>query len=103
MAPGRPTGEVVGVDLNPNMLSVAARIRPDLSWRVGDAAALPFPDDAFDVVLCQSALMFFPDATVALREMARVCAPRGTVGVQVYSSLDAQPAYGPWIETVART
>jgi hypothetical protein len=53
-------------------------------------------------VLCQSALMFFPDATAALAEMARVCAPGGTVGVQVYSSLDAQPAYGPWIEMVAR-
>jgi len=97
-----PAGEVTGVDLNANMLSVAARLRPDLTWRVGDAAALPFPDETFDVVLCQSALMFFPDATAALREMARVCTPGGTVGVQVYSSLDAQPAYGPWIELVAR-
>jgi hypothetical protein len=46
--------------------------------------------------------MFFPDATAALREMARVCTSGGTVGVQVYSSLDAQPAYRPWIEMVAR-
>jgi hypothetical protein len=46
--------------------------------------------------------MFFPDATQALREMARVTKPRGTVGVQVYASLDAQPAYGPWVHMVAR-
>lgn len=46
--------------------------------------------------------MFFPDPDQALREMRRVCRPDGTVGVQVYASLDAQPAYGPWVELVAR-
>jgi SAM-dependent methyltransferase len=97
-----PTGSVVGVDLNPAMLTVARRLRPDLDWRQGDVADLPFVDSTFDVVLCQSALMFFPDATRALREMARVCKPGGTVGVQVYSSLHEQPAYGPWVDMVAR-
>jgi len=77
-------------------------LRPDLEWRQGDVAALPFDDGSFDAVLCQSALMFFPDATQALREMGRVCRPGGVIGVQVYSSLDAQPAYGPWVEMVAR-
>jgi SAM-dependent methyltransferase len=95
-------GRVVGVDLNEGMLSVARRVRPDLEWRLGDAHDLPLPDDTFDAVVCQSALMFFADATQALREMGRVCRPGGTVGVQVYSSLDAQPAYGPWISMVAR-
>ena len=97
-----PTGTVTGVDLNDGMLTVARRLRPDLDWRQGDVADLPFADDSFDVVGCQSALMFFPDATGALREMGRVCRPGGTVGVQVYSGLDAQPAYRPWVEMVAR-
>jgi SAM-dependent methyltransferase len=96
------TGAVTGLDLSEGMLTVARRLRGDIEWRRGDSADLPFPDDSFDAVLCQSALMFFPDATRALREMARACRPGGTVGVQVYSSLDAQPAYGPWIEMVAR-
>ena len=39
-----PGGTVVGVDLNEAMLTVAARVRPDLEWRHGDAAALPFGD-----------------------------------------------------------
>ena len=97
-----PTGSVVGVDLNPAMLAVARRLRPDLHWRQGDAAELPFGESTFDVVLCQSARMFFPDATGALREMARVCRPGGSVGVQVYGSLRDQPAYGPWVALVAR-
>ena len=41
----------------------------------GDAEALPFPRASFDRVLCQMALMFFPDRARALREMRRVTAP----------------------------
>jgi SAM-dependent methyltransferase len=94
-------GGVTGVDRNQAMLTVAGRLRPDTHWRRGDVAALPFEDGTFDVVLCQSALMFFPDATAALAEMARVAASGGTVGVQVFARLDAQPAYGPWVGMVA--
>ena len=97
-----PMGRVSGLDLNEGMLTVARGLSMDIEWRQGDAEHLPFPDDSFDVVLCQSALMFFPDATRALREMARVYTPGGVVGVQVYSSLEEQPAYGPWVHMVAR-
>jgi SAM-dependent methyltransferase len=41
------------------------------------ADALPFPDGAFDLVLCQLGLQFFPDRLGALREMRRVLAPSG--------------------------
>ena len=95
-------GKVVGLDLNESMLTVARRLRSDIEWRRGDVAALPFPDDSFDVVLCQSALMFFPDPGGALREMQRVAASKGTVAVQVYGTLESQPAYGPWVDLVAR-
>jgi SAM-dependent methyltransferase len=95
-------GRVVGLDLNEAMLAVARRLRPDLEWRQGDAADLPFADGSFDVVLCQSGLMFVPDPVRALREMRRVTRPGGTVAVQVWSGLDAQPAYGPFYEIVAR-
>jgi ubiquinone/menaquinone biosynthesis C-methylase UbiE len=97
-----PSGRVTGLDLSAGMLTVARRLRADIQWRQGDATALPFPDGSFDAVLCQAALMFFPDATRALGEMARVCRPGGTIGVQVFAGLDTQPAYGPWIEMVAQ-
>ena len=94
-------GRVVGVDLNDAMLTVARRVRPDLEWRQGDVAALPFPDRSFDVVLCQMALMFFPDRTAALREMARVTRPGGTVALCVPAALEQQPAYGPFVAMAA--
>jgi SAM-dependent methyltransferase len=95
-------GCVNGVDLNEAMLTVARRLRPDVVWRHGDVADLPFADSTFNTVLCQSAMMFFPDATRALMEMARVAETGGAVGVQVFNRLDEQRAYGPWIEMVAR-
>lgn len=93
---------VTGLDLNKAMLTVARRLRPDLTWRQGDAAALPFPDAAFDVTLCQSALMFVPDPTAAMREMARVTVAEGTVGVQIWASPDRQRGFQPLADAIAR-
>jgi SAM-dependent methyltransferase len=56
----------------------------------------------FDVVLCQAALMFFPDRVAALREMARVTAAGGTVAVQVWDRLEAQEGYGPLTDVLLR-
>jgi ubiquinone/menaquinone biosynthesis C-methylase UbiE len=95
-------GRVVGLDLNEAMLGVARRVRPNIEWKQGDAAELSFPDASFDVVLCQAALMFFPDRARALSEMARVVTPDGTVCVQVFGSAESQPAYGSFIEVAAR-
>ena len=95
-------GTVVGVDLNPAMLAVARRLHPDIDWRQADAAELPFANGSFDVVLCQSALMFFPDVAQALREMARVVTAPGSVAVQVWGRLESQPGYGPFVEVAAR-
>jgi SAM-dependent methyltransferase len=95
-------GRVVGLDLNDGMLAVAERLRPDIEWRQGDATQLPFEPETFDVVLCQSALMFFPDRAGALREMARVATAAGTVAVQVWGQLEAQQGYQPIYEVMAR-
>ena len=59
----------------------------------GGRRRLQFGDGDFDVVLCQMALMFFPDRARALGEMRRVVSPNGTVAVCVPASLDDQPAY----------
>jgi ubiquinone/menaquinone biosynthesis C-methylase UbiE len=73
-------GSVAGADLNPGMLAVA-RSTPaggaPISWHEAAADALLFPDGAFDLVLCQLGLQFFPDRLWALREMRRVLAPSG--------------------------
>lgn len=93
---------VTGIDLNDSMLAVARRVRPDIDWRQGDSSALPFPDGSFDIVVCQMALMFFPDRAEAIREMSRVATKGGSVAVLVPGNLHDQPAYGPLIDMIAR-
>jgi SAM-dependent methyltransferase len=100
-------GRVVGCDLNEAMLTVARRVGGDregegIEWRQADVAALPFAERTFDAVLCQMALMFFPDRTGALAEMGLVAKAAGTVAVCVPAALDQQPAYGPLVEVAAR-
>lgn len=95
-------GSVVGLDLNPAMLAVAARIRTDIEWREGDATRLPFEAARFDAVLCQSALFFFPDPRGAIAEMARVLRPGGVLAVQTYASVQDQPGFVELEGIVAR-
>jgi SAM-dependent methyltransferase len=96
------TGRVVGLDLNEAMLTVARRLRPGLEWRQGPAEALPFDDEAFDAALSQMALMFFSDRSAAIREMARVVRPGGTVAVLVPGELRAQAAFRPFVDLAAQ-
>jgi len=86
-------GQVVGLDLNEGMLAVAARTEPNVEWRQGDAASLPFGDASFDVVVSQFALMYFPDRTVSLREMWRTLAPGGRLAVASWAPIDHARGY----------
>jgi ubiquinone/menaquinone biosynthesis C-methylase UbiE len=67
-------GKVVGVDINPVMLNVARHYSAgkDIDWKQGSATSLPFPNEFFDLVVCQQGLQFFPDRLKALTEMNRV-------------------------------
>jgi ubiquinone/menaquinone biosynthesis C-methylase UbiE len=75
-----PAGvSVVATDLNQPMLDhAAAQVSSSrVSWQKVDAQALPFPDGAFDAVVCQFGVMFFPDRQKAYREARRVLKPGG--------------------------
>ena len=82
------TGRVVGLDISPSMLAMAraAALRAAIEWQEGSATELPFPDGAFDLVLCQQGLQYFPDRPLALREMHRVLAPGGRLALSVFCS-----------------
>jgi ubiquinone/menaquinone biosynthesis C-methylase UbiE len=56
-----------------------------VDWVEGDAEALPFEDDAFDVVLSSFGVMFAPDHAVAAAELARVLRPGGRLAVAAFT------------------
>jgi ubiquinone/menaquinone biosynthesis C-methylase UbiE len=79
-------GSVAGLDVNPGMLQVARSVTPpnlEISWYETGAEAMPLPDGAFDVVLCQMGLQFIADKLAALREMRRVLGPGGRLILNV--------------------
>ena len=74
-------GAVTGIDLSLPYIEYARRRVTGriVTFEVGDALRLPYPDAAFDRTLSMLALDVFPDATQALAEMRRVTRPGGTV------------------------
>ena len=87
-------GSVVGVDISPDMLGVARAAAPNIDWRQGSADALPLREgEAFDVVVCQQGLQFFPDKTAAAAEMRRALAKGGRLAVATWRSDEEIPIF----------
>ena len=74
-----PGATLVGLDLSQEMLQVAKRRLPASATLVtADAQALPFGDEAFDVVVTSSSLHHWADPATGLSEIRRVLVPGGT-------------------------
>ncbi|MGI9263490.1 MAG: class I SAM-dependent methyltransferase [Gammaproteobacteria bacterium] len=85
-----PACTIEATDLNEAMVSHAESLgtsRP-VNWRQADVMSLPFEDDSFDVVVCQFAVMFFPDRVAAYREVRRVLRPGGKFLFNVWRDIE---------------
>jgi SAM-dependent methyltransferase len=83
------TVSIIATDLNQAMLDQAAAVgtkRPVI-WRQADAMNLPFRDGAFDAVVCQFGVMFFPDKPKAFAEVRRVLRPGGVFIFDVWDRI----------------
>jgi SAM-dependent methyltransferase len=73
----------VCTDVSPGMLEAlranAERLELTVETVVADAAALPFPDASFDLVLGHAVLHHLPELERAFTEFARVLRPGGTL------------------------
>ncbi len=105
-----PGAEVVGIDLCPGMLVQARRRARRLRRRVelveADVCKLPFADGSFDAAVATFLFCVLPDEaqTAALREIARVVRPGGSLVLleYVYSrnfrQRLVQKLLSPWVE-----
>ena len=91
LAAAAPAARIVATDLNPPMLARAAEVTaaPNVQWRQADAQALPFADAAFDAVVCQFGVMFYPDKAAGYAEAGRVLRPGGRYVFSVWDRLEA--------------
>jgi ubiquinone/menaquinone biosynthesis C-methylase UbiE len=73
--------EVVGLDISESFVRIARDYAAQSGARVaflqGDAAAMPFPPEAFDFIVCRAAFKNFADPAGAIAEMHRVLRPGG--------------------------
>jgi SAM-dependent methyltransferase len=78
---------IEGIDPEPRWVALAsemaakAGMAPRLRYSQGSANQLPFVEDTFDMVTCQTVLVHIADVRRALREMIRVLKPGGLLAV----------------------
>ena len=86
-----PSVQITASDLNEPMVDHAATIGADreVLWRQADVMDLPFENGAFDVVVCQFGVMFFPDRPKAFAEIRRVLRPGGVFLFNTWDRIEA--------------
>jgi demethylmenaquinone methyltransferase / 2-methoxy-6-polyprenyl-1,4-benzoquinol methylase len=72
---------VTGLDFSEPMLERARSKAPELEWVRGDALALPFAEESFDVATVSFGIRNVADLEAGLRELARVLRPGGRLAV----------------------
>ena len=90
-------GSVVGVDIDVAAIEHAQRAyrRDNLVFQVGDAMALDFADQAFDVVVCSHVYEHVPDARRMMAEIFRVLRSGGVCYFAAGNRLAwTEPHYG---------
>lgn len=95
------SAEIVATDLSPAMVSYAATRVPGATYAVADAQNLDYSDSAFDVVVCQFGVMFFPDKPAAYAEAARVLAPGGTFLFTVWDAVETSTLAAALVQSLA--
>jgi ubiquinone/menaquinone biosynthesis C-methylase UbiE len=93
---------LIGIDRSEQQV---ARAQSELgsalaSFRIGDATALPFEVDSFDVAVATYVLNFVTGKQKMVDEMARVVRPEGSVAVTVFDHAGGRNAAHPFWELI---
>jgi SAM-dependent methyltransferase len=85
--------DVVGVDASPTMLAAAREAAPELEVHQADAAALPFEDASFGLVVAFMSLQDVGNLDGAIRECSRVLLPGGRLCIAIVHPINSA---GTW-------
>lgn len=93
-------GKVIGTDIAEEMVKIAnanAKRKGILNYeaQVADTSHVPFADASFDAVTCRFGVMYFPNPSSDVQELARVLKPGGRIALSAW----AEPAKNPWATT----
>jgi len=98
------SGYVVGVDTSSTAIKIAKKWngkKSNVDFVNTDAEKFNF-SKKFDVVTCQYALFFFPNAQKALKNMKNSLKKSGNIGISVHGSKDSVPFFSSIIDSVTK-
>lgn len=84
-----PHGFVAGIDHSAVMVGVASQRNAEaikagrLELKVGDAAAVPYPDESFDIVFSLHSIYFWPNPMECLQEFRRLLKSGGLLAITI--------------------
>ncbi|NOT86161.1 MAG: class I SAM-dependent methyltransferase [Methylococcaceae bacterium] len=90
-------GQVIGIDLAENLLSLArskasSQSLTNVEFQLGDMLATGFADNSFDAIVCVFGIFFVPDMPAAVRELWRVLRPGGKLAITTWGQDFFEPA-----------
>lgn len=82
-----PEAEVIGVDISENQIQLATELAKtesseNLSFQQASIFELPFADNSFDLIYCQTVFVHIPEHKKALAETKRVLKPKGVLAIR---------------------
>ncbi len=100
------SGEVIGIDISPGLLSVAqqkinaAKLNDIIKLKLADVETLDLAENSCDRILCCSALPLFTDVPADLRLWHSFLVPGGKLGLCVFA--ETSFVHGVVLQKVAR-
>lgn len=96
----RPTGHVVGIDINSEFIEYAQaeadkrNLSNQVTYQPGNMYKIPFEQDSFDWAWSMDCVVYNPsDPRSALKEMVQVVKPHGLIAILGWSSQALLPGY----------
>lgn len=99
------SADIIGIDINETLLDGAIKLAEEqnlnIKYEIGDITNINYPDNTFDIVMCDIMLECFKDITIPLKEMKRVCKPGGLV-VTIEPFYQSSCQFYPEVDIVTR-
>ncbi len=90
-----PEAHVTNIDIDPALAGAPCNQQPQVTFVAGDATALPFEDETFDMVTMFDLLEHVPDDQAAVRQGLRVLRPGGALMISTPHTRWRYPHFRP--------